>query len=70
MAIGCFLGGGLLGILGWVGNNVWRKHGPKIAERYPIVEKIGLAESPPDVVRREANASVRRGNIRDRDSDE
>jgi len=70
MAIECFLGAGITGVLGWVGSNVWAKHGPKLAERFPIVEKIGLAEPPTKVTRREANASVRSGHISDRESNE
>ena len=70
MAFECYVGAGLAGVCGWVGSNVWEKHGPKVAERFPIIEKIGLADSPTEVTRREANASVRKGNVSDRNSDE
>jgi hypothetical protein len=48
----------LVGLLGWVGKNIWKKHGPKAAERYPIIERMGLAERPPKVIEGEANLSV------------
>jgi len=69
MAFECFLGAGVAGVLGWFGSNVWQKHGPRVAERFPIVEKVGLAESPVDVKRRDANASVKSGNVSNRDGD-
>ncbi|MBO4248412.1 hypothetical protein IL252_11360 [Halomicrobium sp. IBSBa] len=55
------------GLIGWFAKSVWEKHGGKVAERLPIVEKLGLAESPPTVKRRKARTKVRKGNIRQDD---
>jgi len=56
------------GLIGWFAKSVWEKHGGKVAQRLPIVEKLGLAESPPTVRRRSGN-QPRSGNIRDDEDD-
>lgn len=35
--------------LQWVGTSVWEKHGAAVANPFPITEKLGLAEPPPDI---------------------
>lgn len=45
-----FLSGVGVGItvsfLTWLGNRIWKKHGPRIADRLPIIAALGLSESP------------------------